>query len=63
MTCISEEGNTRTLRKIRASTGRLGPMMASGQQVETGQRVAPIGITDRGELVLDKDQVSYKTWN
>lgn len=23
----------------------------------------PIGITDRGELVLDKDQFSYKTWN
>ncbi len=25
--------------------------------------VGPIGITDRGELVLDKDQFSYKTWN
>ena len=32
-------------------------------QFETGQRVPPIGITDRGELVLDKDQFSYKTWN
>ncbi|MDO1920881.1 YtfJ family protein, partial [Escherichia coli] len=39
------------------------PMMASAHQFDPVQRVAPIGITDRGELVLDKDQFSYKTWN
>lgn len=52
-----------TLRKILALTCLLLPMMASAHQFETGQRVPPIGITDRGELVLDKDQFSYKTWN
>lgn len=49
-----------TLRKILALTCLLLPMMASAHQFETGQRVPPIGITDRGELVLDKDQFSYK---
>ena len=48
-----------TLRKILALTCLLLPMMASAHQFETGQRVPPIGITDRGELVLDKDQFSY----
>lgn len=52
-----------TLRKILALTCLLLPMMASAHQFETGQRVPPIGITDRGELVLDKDQFSYKTSN
>ena len=52
-----------TLRKILALTCLLLPMIASAHQFETGQRVPPIGITDRGELVLDKDQFSYKTWN
>ncbi len=53
-----------TLRKILALTCLLLPMMASAHQFETGQRVPPIGITDRGELVLDKDtRFSYKTWN
>ena len=39
-----------TLRKILALTCLLLPMMASAHQFETGQRVPPIGITDRGEL-------------
>ena len=52
-----------TLRKILALTCLLLPMMASAHKFETGQRVPPIGIADRGELVLDKDQFSYNTWN
>ncbi|EPI8974286.1 YtfJ family protein [Escherichia albertii] len=52
-----------TLCKILALTCLLLPMMASAHKFETGQRVPPIGITDRGELVLDKAQFSYKTWN
>ncbi len=38
-------------------------MMASAHQFETGQRVPPIGITDRASWRVDKDQFSYKTWN
>ncbi|WP_308064010.1 YtfJ family protein [Escherichia marmotae] len=52
-----------TLRKILALTCLLLPMMASAHKFETGQRVPPVGIADRGELVLDKDQFSYNTWN
>lgn len=52
-----------TLRKILALTCLLLPMMTSAHKFETGQRVPPIGIADRGELVLDKDQFSYNTWN
>ena len=48
-----------TLRKILALTCLLLPMMASAHQFETGQRVPPIGITARGELVLDTEQFSY----
>ena len=40
-----------TLRKILALTCLLLPMMASAHQFETGQRVPPIGITDRGDLI------------
>ena len=42
-----------------ALTRLLLPMMASAHQFRNRQRVPPIGITDR-ELVLDKDQFSYK---
>ncbi len=52
-----------TLRKMLALTCLLLPMMASAHQFETGQRVPPIGITDRGELVLAQDQFSYQTGN
>ncbi|MCU8649947.1 YtfJ family protein, partial [Escherichia coli] len=52
-----------TLRKILALSCLLLPMMASAHKFETGQRVPPVGIADRGELILDKDQFSYKNWN
>lgn len=51
------------LRKILALSCLLLPMMASAHKFETGQRVPPMGIADRGELILDKDQFSYKNWN
>lgn len=25
--------------------------------------MAPVGVADRGELILDKDKFSYKNWN
>lgn len=39
------------------------PVMASAHLFENTQRVPPIGIIDKGELILDKDEVSYKNWN
>ncbi|WMI90062.1 YtfJ family protein [Escherichia coli] len=52
-----------TLRSILAASLLLLPLLATAHNFEAGQRVPPIGIADRGELVLDKDKFSYKNWN
>lgn len=52
-----------TLRNILAVACLLLPMMACAHNIENGQRVPPIGIADRGELILDNDKFSYKAWN
>lgn len=52
-----------TLRKLMAISCLLMPLMASAHNFENGQRVSPVGIADRGELVLDNDEFSYKNWN
>ena len=52
-----------TLRKILALACLLAPMMAPAHSFETGQRVPPVGIADRGELILENDKFSYKSWN
>ncbi len=49
-----------TLRKILALTCLLLPMMASAHQFETGQRVPPIGITDRASWCLIKISLATK---
>ncbi len=52
-----------TLRTALALTALLLPLMASAHNFEKNQRVSPIGIADKGELVLDSDKFSYKNWN
>ncbi|ECC8921507.1 YtfJ family protein [Salmonella bongori] len=52
-----------TLRKILAISCLLLPIMASAHNFEINQRVPPVGITDHGELMLNKDEFSYKNWN
>lgn len=52
-----------TLRKLMAVTCLLMPLMASAHNIETGQRVPPVGVADRGELMLTNDEFSYKKWN
>ena len=52
-----------TLRNILAAACLLLPLMASAHSIEKGQRVPPVGISDRGELILDNDKFSYKAWN
>lgn len=52
-----------TLRGTLALTCLLLPLMASAHNFEKNQRVAPVGISDRGELMYSKDKFSYKTWN
>ena len=41
----------------------LVPFTASAHNFEEKQRVLPVGIADKGELILDNDKVSYKNWN
>ncbi|ELX8406116.1 TPA: YtfJ family protein [Klebsiella oxytoca] len=52
-----------TLRRLLAVSCLLFPLLASAHNFVDGQRVAPVGIADRGELVLDNDKFSYKSWN
>lgn len=49
-----------TLRNLLAAACLLLPLMASAHNIEKGQRVPPVGIADRGELILDNDKFSYK---
>ncbi|MEA1063357.1 YtfJ family protein [Apirhabdus apintestini] len=51
-----------TLRAILAGLCLLSlPVFA--HNLISGQRVAPVGISDRGELELVQDTFSYKNWN
>ncbi|MBL5922989.1 YtfJ family protein [Lelliottia amnigena] len=52
-----------TLRNVLAAACLLLPLMASAHNIENGQRVPAVGITDRGELILDNNKFSYKAWN
>lgn len=52
-----------TLRTIFAAACLLLPLAASAHNFAINQRVAPVGINDRGELLLDNDKFSYKNWN
>ena len=52
-----------TLRKILAATCLLLPLLAQAHNFETGQRVSPVCVADRGELILDNSKFSYKAWN
>lgn len=41
----------------------LAPMLASAHNFQLQQRVAPIGVSDKGELEYLDNQFSYKDWN
>ena len=52
-----------TLRKLMAISCLLMPLMASAHNLQNGQRVPAVGVADRGELILDNNEFSYKNWN
>jgi len=52
-----------TLRKLLAVSALLLPLMALAPKFFAGPRGAPVGIADRGELILNNDKFSYKNWN
>lgn len=39
------------------------PTMTSAHNFEDKQRVLPLGIADKGELILDNNELSFKNWN
>ncbi|TQI78437.1 hypothetical protein FHU10_1534 [Serratia fonticola] len=41
----------------------LAPFLASAHNFQLQQRVAPIGVSDKGELDYVDNQFSYKAWN
>lgn len=41
----------------------LAPFFASAHNFINGQRVAPVGISDRGELILQQNETRYVNWN
>ncbi|AHG20774.1 hypothetical protein Z042_15040 [Chania multitudinisentens RB-25] len=41
----------------------LTPMLAAAHNLQFQQRVAPIGVSDKGELDYVNDKFSYKNWN
>ncbi len=65
ITCLQQQLGSRfmTLRKAVALATLLLPLMASAHNFQDNQRVPPVGVTDRGELILTNDKFSYKNWN
>ncbi|BDH47420.1 hypothetical protein TUM12370_34640 [Salmonella enterica subsp. enterica serovar Choleraesuis] len=51
-----------SLRTLLALTLML-PVMAMAHNFTQDQRVAPVGISEKGELILNQDDFSYKPWN
>lgn len=51
------------LRRIMTLIMLLLPMLASAHNLVIGQKVAPISITDRGEMLLKDGEFSYRNWN
>lgn len=41
----------------------LAPFITSAHNFEVNQRLVPVGIADKGELILDNNELSYKNWN
>lgn len=52
-----------TLSKLLAVTCLLLPLMASAHNLKNDQRIPAVGVADRGELILDNNEFSYKSWN
>lgn len=52
-----------TTRYLAAALGLMLSLTASAHNFVDGQRVAPVGIADKGELNYQQDKFSYRAWN
>ena len=53
----------KTARQLAAILCFCIPFTAAAHNFTIGQRVAPVGVADKGELVWQQDKFSYKNWN
>jgi len=51
------------LRRTLFSLFILFPFMASAHNFVIGQRILPVTVADKGEMLLSHDEIRYKTWN
>lgn len=51
------------LRRLLIASLLLCPLWVSAHNFVIDKPVLPINITDRGELLLNNDDVSYKCWS
>uniref|UniRef100_A0A182SG62 Protein ytfJ n=1 Tax=Anopheles maculatus TaxID=74869 RepID=A0A182SG62_9DIPT len=59
----SEQGECMKKSRLLIISLLLAPLLASAHNFQLQQRVAPIGVSDKGELNYDNDKFSYKSWN
>jgi len=52
-----------TARCLAITLSLLLPLSAGAHNFVEGQRVAPVGIADKGELLWQQDKFSYQNWN
>ncbi|AFJ48604.1 YtfJ family protein [Shimwellia blattae] len=52
-----------TLRHLITLAALLFPLAVSAHDFTENQRVPPVGIADKGELLLDNGNFSYRPWN
>lgn len=51
------------LRRLLIASLLLFPLLVSAHNFVIDKSVLPINITDRGELLLNNDEISYKSWS
>lgn len=52
-----------TARCLTLALSLLLPVSAMAHNFVKGERVAPVGVADKGELIYQQDEFSYKNWN
>lgn len=57
------KASVKTLRGMLLASFLLCPLQISAHNFVDGKSVLPVSITDRGELLLHNDEISYSNWN
>jgi len=52
-----------TVRNFALTLSLLLPFAVAAHNIKADQRVPPVGVADKGELIFQQDQFSYRNWN